>query len=150
MHAAEICNREIVIVNGSETLEEAASMMREYHVGTLVVVNNADGKRIPLGIITDRDIVVGGLALGGNRYKELRVVDLISPNLITADENDDLLIVLKRMRSAAVRRIVIVNSKGGLEGILALDDILMILSEEIADIAKIVSREQDKEKRVRS
>lgn len=58
MPIGEICNREVVIVRKEDSILEAAKLMREYHVGDVVVVDDREGRVIPLGILTDRDIVV--------------------------------------------------------------------------------------------
>jgi CBS domain-containing protein len=57
MPIGEICVREVIICNRSISVVEAAQLMRRYHVGDLVVVDETTGKRIPVGLITDRDIV---------------------------------------------------------------------------------------------
>ena len=58
MSVGEICNREVIIVHRDETVQEAAKLMRQHHVGDVVVVENRNGVSAPVGIVTDRDVVV--------------------------------------------------------------------------------------------
>ncbi len=146
MKAGEICQRETVVVDGSESIEEAARLMRKFHVGTLVVVN---GARHPSGILTDRDIVVGGVALGPERTATLRVSDLVTGKIVTANQDEDIFFVLKKMRAHGIRRIPVVDEKGDLEGIFSLDDALKFLAEEMSEVSNLISQEQSIEKSVR-
>jgi CBS-domain-containing membrane protein len=146
----ELCNREVVIAREGDSVEMAAERMRSFHVGDLVVVEEHAGRNVPVGIVTDRDLVVGGLAQGLARLATLRVGDVMSRELVTARPEEDLGIALDRMRSHGVRRLPVVNREGGLEGILTLDDVLELMSEELAELAKLVVRQQklERERRV--
>ncbi|WP_366139922.1 CBS domain-containing protein [uncultured Nitrosomonas sp.] len=64
MTAGEICNREIIVIQRDESVLEAARLMRQYHVGSLIVIDRTGGCAKPVGIITDRDLVVEVLATG--------------------------------------------------------------------------------------
>ena len=64
MTVGELCNRAVVFAREEETVREAARRMRDMHVGDLVIVREEDGRRVPVGIVTDRDLVVGPLAAG--------------------------------------------------------------------------------------
>ncbi|GLI32980.1 CBS domain-containing protein [Desulforhabdus amnigena] len=150
MTAGEICIREVAIATRKETLMEASKRMREYHVGNLVVVEEKEGERIPIGILTDRDIVVGVMANAPDYIGSLTVEDVMTPEPVTALENDDIAEVLKKMRSRGFRRIPVVNAKGGLEGILTLDDVLEQIWEQLTDMVTIISREQNLEKERRA
>jgi CBS domain-containing protein len=119
--------------------------MREEHVGDLVVVDEREGRRVPVGVITDRDIVVGILAKDGEHAKHLDVGDVIGGTLVTATEDEDLKPVLRRMRSFGVRRVPVVDDTGGLTGILSIDDVIAALSDEIAEVAALVSRQASRE-----
>jgi CBS domain-containing protein len=118
--------------------------MREYHVGDLVVVDESEGRRVPVGIVTDRDIVVGVLALGLDPAV-LTVGDIMGSDLVTAAEDDDVYETLQIMRTRGVRRVPVVNTAGALVGIVALDDILEIFAEELDAAVKVVAREQANE-----
>lgn len=149
MKAGELCTRETVVAGQAESIEEAARLMREFHVGTLIVVEDTSDRSPPIGILTDRDIVVGAVAVGCDRLPLLRVGDVMSPNLVTAEEGEDLQPVLDRMRQQGVRRVPVVNSRGGLEGILSLDDVLDYLYREIKEVVETITKEQTREKNFR-
>jgi CBS domain-containing protein len=146
MTVGEICNRQVVIIRKDETLLEAARLMRDHHVGSLVVVDEEGEKRIPVGILTDRDIVVGVVAKGLDYFRRLSAGDVMSSNLILCEEAESILEALERMRSHGVRRLPIVNKDGDLEGILTSDDVLCLISKEISDMATLVCRQQDRER----
>jgi CBS domain-containing protein len=143
MTAGDVCNRHVVITTADMRVVEAADLMKAHHVGDLVVVRQPDGERVPIGILTDRDIAlsVGRLV----RHPELKVLDVMSANLVTSGEGENLYDVLKRMQSHGIRRLPIVNERGGLEGIVTFDDVIELLSEELTDLAKLVVREQKRE-----
>jgi CBS domain-containing protein len=144
MKVGELCTREVVIIEKNASVLEAAKLMRTFHVGDVVVVEPHPDDRIPVGILTDRDIVVELIA-GGVDLQSVTVGDVISYELITALEDDDVIETVKRMRSKGVRRIPVVNSRGGLEGILSLDDLLDLLAEQLNDIVSLIKREQKEE-----
>jgi CBS domain-containing protein len=144
MTAGEVCNRQVVIATPDMTVLEAADLMKAHHVGDLVVVREPNGERIPIGILTDRDIAlsVGSLV----RAPQLTVTHVMSIDLVTSTEGENLHDVLKKMQSHGIRRLPIVNDRGGLEGILTFDDVVELLSEELTDLAKLVAKEQKRER----
>ncbi|MEW6288368.1 MAG: CBS domain-containing protein [Thermodesulfobacteriota bacterium] len=148
MTVGEFCNREVVVAERDTTIVEAAKLMRQYHVGDLVVVDRSGGMTIPVGILTDRDIIVELVA------KEISLDaacagDIMSYGLITAGLHDGILDTLQKMRTKGIRRLPVVNDEGALEGILAIDDVLELLSEELALLAKAAIRGQEQEKKLR-
>lgn len=144
MPVGEICNREVVIAEKSMLVTEAACLMRNHHVGDLVVVDLHEGHRRPVGIVTDRDIVVEVVAAGVNP-EALKVGDIMGPDMATVREGEGLFEALRYMRDKGVRRMPVVDSAGGLVGILTLDDLLGLLAEEMTELAKLVSYEQKRE-----
>jgi CBS domain-containing protein len=140
----EICNREVVFARRDETVRAAAQLMREHHVGDLVVVDERDGRRVPAGILTDRDIVVGIVA----KHLDpdvLAVGDVIGPELVIAKESDGVSETIELMRAKGVRRIPVIDAAGALVGIVTADDMLDLLAEELSGLSRIVSREQRRE-----
>jgi CBS domain-containing protein len=148
MTVGEICSREVVITKPGDSVLEAARLMKTHHVGDLVVVSEPDGHCMPIGIITDRDIALA-LVDWPDRLPQMTVRDLMSANLVTARELENLYDVLKKMQSYGIRRLPIVGAAGGLEGIVTFDDIIELLSEELTDLAKLVAREQKRERQGR-
>ena len=149
MPVGELCNREVVIVEPDASISEAVRLMRDRHVGDLVVVERRAGQAVPVGMLTDRDIVVEVLAEDVDP-QSVAVGDIMSASLITAREDDELLEVVARMRNYGVRRMPVVNAQGGLEGILAVDDILELLAEQINGLAGLVTIEQRRERERRA
>lgn len=143
MKTGEVCNRTVVIVGRETPLGEAAKLMRENHVGSLVVSKNTYGRK-PLGIVTDRDMVVEVMAADLD-YRTLTVGEIMGDKLVIAKETDDSLDTLKLMRASGVRRIPVVTDKGDLAGIVTVDDLLEIVAEELEDIVHAIGNEQHKE-----
>jgi CBS domain-containing protein len=148
MAIGAICNREVVYINRDVTVHAACKLMRHYHVGSLVVVDDDDGKRVPVGILTDRDIVVEINAMDLDA-KVITAGDIMSQELVTVAENQGVLETIEIMRLKGVRRMPIVDTDNRLMGIVTIDDLLEVLAEELTGIAHIVSREQSHEQRAR-
>ena len=141
----ELCTREVVVATRDTTIAAAAKLMRHHHVGTIVVCDQTNGgRRVPLGIVTDRDIVIEVLAPELDAGA-LTVGDIMGPDLITARETEGVLQALEIMRYKGVRRLPIVREDGHLVGIVSIDDLLGVLADQLSDIARIVSREQAQE-----
>jgi len=148
MPIGEICTREVVIVKRNETVLEAAKLMRQHHVGDVVVIEERDGVRVPVGIVTDRDLVVEIMAPELDPAA-MTVGDIMEQELVTVKESMGLFEAIQYMRSKTVRRLPIVDENGALIGILALDDLLELLSEELLAIAKLVRYQRRKETKQR-
>jgi len=145
MNIGTVCNREVVFVHKQASIPVAARLMREHHVGDLVVIQEKTGKRIPVGIITDRDIVLEVIA-EGVAMDDVTVGDIMSNHLVTAREGDSLLDTIKLMRAKGIRRLPVVNDDNELVGILSVDDLIDLFSEQIVDLARLIAREQGREK----
>ncbi|WP_229518467.1 CBS domain-containing protein [Massilia sp. PAMC28688] len=148
MKVGEICTVQTIYCKRDETVQGAALLMRKYHVGDVVVVDQPNGEKMPVGIVTDRDIVVGVIALGLDPAS-LLVGDIMSDDLLTAAEEDDVYETIERMRFRGIRRVPVVNSGGGLTGIVSVDDLLEFLAEEMGELSRISSHQQSHEKRAR-
>ena len=144
MPIGEICNRDVVIVQPGSTAREAARLMRQHHVGDVVVVEERGGKRVPVGIVTDRDLVVEIVAPELDP-SAITVGDIMAQDVATVKENTGIFEAIQYMRSKGVRRLPVVDGSGGLVGILALDDLLELLAEELLALSKLVKYEQKKE-----
>lgn len=149
MNVGEICNREVVIANRDDSVLEAAHLMREHHVGDVVVVEQRDGQRVPVGILTDRDIVLELVAKSVDA-RSITVADAMSSQLLTAAEVDDVGDLIERMQGKGVRRVPVVNAKGELVGIVTVDDLVDLMAEQLAKLAGLVKREERSEHRRRS
>jgi CBS domain-containing protein len=146
----ETMSFDTVTARGGEGLLDAARRMRELHVGCLVVVDDGPrGGARPIGILTDRDIVVGVLAQTDQGLHLLRVDDVMTKKLVLARENDDLDEALRRMRTAGVRRVPVVDAEGVLKGVLAFDDILQHVEVQLGALTGLIGRERRREEEAR-
>lgn len=148
MSVGEICKREVITINRDETVQHAAKLMRQHHVGDVIVVDDRNGVSVPVGIVTDRDVVVEIVATELDQAT-MTVGDIMTQELFTVKESAGVFESIQYMRRKTVRRLPIVNDDGGLVGILALDDVLELLSEELLDLSKLTRYEQKKEGRHR-
>jgi len=148
MQVGEICTREVVCANAETTVAAAAKLMRQYHIGDVIVTREENGRRIPLGIVTDRDIVLGVVAPELSPVA-LTIGDIMGQELITAGEMEDVFDAVQRMRNKGVRRMPIVQDDGSLVGIVSIDDVIEVLAEEMNQLARLISREQLYEQQTR-
>jgi CBS domain-containing protein len=145
MPIGDVCVRDVAIGSKDMTVQDAAQLMRRLHVGNVVVAEERpSGQKVPVGIVTDRDIVVSvvATALDPAVYT---LGDVVTEPLVTAHEDDGFFESLQRMRVHAVRRMPVVDREGGLVGIVSVDDLIQLLSEEMSQLAKLISREQARE-----
>jgi CBS domain-containing protein len=145
MTLGDICKRNVVTCRPTDTVVAAAQFMRTFHVGDVVVIAERDWKRAPIGILTDRDIVVSVIAQDPADLETLTVGDVMSRDLITARESDTLEDALERMDLNGIRRLPIVDRDGSLAGIVSFDDVLGVVSTELTNLARLVNREQRRE-----
>lgn len=146
MTAGKYCNREVIITGPDTTIHEAAKLMRKHHVGDLVVVEKQDERNVAVGIVTDRDLVIEVLAQEV-APGSVTVRDVMSAEPVEVTEDETLLDTLALMRSRGVRRVLIVDSQGGLQGILSADDAIELIAEAMNSLVKLVGREIAQERR---
>jgi signal-transduction protein with cAMP-binding, CBS, and nucleotidyltransferase domain len=149
MKAGELCNREVITATRETTIPEAARLMRDHHVGSLVIVESREGCMEPVGIITDRDLVIEVIAEDVD-LNTVTVGDVMSYALLKISEQESVFDTAQRMRARGVRRVPVISETGKLIGILALDDMLELLSEELSLLAKLTSRESEQEQKKRA
>ncbi len=135
MTVGRVCVRIVHFAAPAETVRTAARRMAEVDVGTLVVV---DPPTVPVGIVTDRD-VMRAVARGLDPDRTNLVAVMSSP-VVTIDEDARIEDALERMAGHEVRRLVVTDAKSRLVGILALDDVLDLLSDELATVRKVLAR----------
>jgi CBS domain-containing protein len=141
MSVGEICNREVIVCRQNEPLSEAVALMQDYHVGCVVVVTDSGTKPRPIGILTDRDIVVRVLPAKTD-FANFKVSQVMSRELITAQQDDEVFDTLVLMRDKGIRRLPVVDSEGFLEGILTVDDLIELMAEQMIDLVRLCNREQ--------
>ena len=143
-----VCNPNVATVGAGEDVAEAAKLMRDQHVGDLIVVKPRNGAIVPIGILTDRDIVVAVIAKGVDP-KTVTVGDAMTRNLLTVREDSSVEFALREMRRYGVRRAPVVRANGDLVGVIAVDDVIQHLAEQLSRLADVIRLEQDAELRTR-
>jgi CBS domain-containing protein len=148
MGIGEICSREVVFIGRNESVADAARLMRRHHIGSLVVADKADGRLVPAGMITDRDVTVGVVALGLDAEKT-PVEAAMRADLACVGESESVDRALELMRAHGVRRLPVIDASGGLVGLVAADDLFELLGEEMATLAAVVERGTRRESQAR-
>lgn len=148
LDVGEICNRTVVFANEDMPLKEAAGLMRTEHVGSLVIVREAQAGRIVVGMLTDRDVAIVAVAREFDP-QTLRVADVMSGNPVTARAADSIHEVLGAMRRGGVRRVPVTTDEGVLVGIVTLDDLLDIFAEELNAFTHAIASERKREQLLR-
>jgi CBS domain-containing protein len=147
MSISQICRRQVVTVGREVDVAAAARVMRDEHVGYLVVTAEASGR--PLGVLTDRDIVLKVTARDRDPA-DVKVGEVMTSDPVVADLDADIGETLRRMREIGVRRVPVVDSQGRLAGVVALDDVIDHLFAQLAAVAGTIRTEQQTERALRS
>lgn len=145
MSVGHYCNRDVVVVAKNESVKEAVRLMRSYHVGDLVVVESLGATMKPIGILTDRDIVLEILAQDID-LNAVRISDVMTYELITVREDTAIRDALDIMRERAVRRLPVVNTENNLVGILTVDDVLELIAEQLQGVVTLIARQNKAER----
>lgn len=149
MPVGDICVRDVVIAHPYTTVREAAQLMARHHAGNLVVVQEEGvGQVVPIGIVTDRDIVRNVVAESLDP-SAFTLSDLGTRELVTARIDQGIFECMQHMRLNAIRRMPVVDREGGLVGIISLDDLIQLLAEEMGELAKVIVLEQAHEVAIR-
>jgi CBS domain-containing protein len=150
MNVGKTCRQTVVTVRPFDELTAAARLMRENHIGYLVVVEPDPGGTTvkPVGVLTDRDIVVAVVARETDP-RSLRVGDVMTRQPVVAAEGDSIATALQEMRRIGVRRLPVVGQRGQLVGVLSLDDVLDGLAADLQSVAGSIRREQQIESALR-
>jgi CBS domain-containing protein len=137
MNAGDICNRIVTVAGRKMPLREAAQLMRDQHVGSLVVVDETAAGRVVVGMLTDRDIVTLVVAKELDVDK-LLIEDVMGIEAVTAAQTDSIKDVLTVMKRKGLRRVPVVTPEGVLVGLVTLDDLLPLMAEQLRDMATII------------
>lgn len=149
MKVGQHCKRRVVCINGAADLVEAARVMRDEHVGFLIVYEQGDDLRKPIGVLTDRDLVLEVLAKEVDPHA-VTVKDVMTRQPLIASESDELGEALQAMRMAGIRRVPVTDGRGALTGIFALDDGIDLITGLLCDISGSIKSEQRQEWRARA
>jgi CBS domain-containing protein len=150
MKVSDLCSRNVATIAPQASLREAALEMRNRHVGALVVVERGAGGARPVGMLTDRDIVVAVVAVPGARPEGIRVADVMAQPVAVARERDGLYEVLQAMGRFGVRRLPVVSDEGVLCGLVSADDVLRGIAAGLANLAGAVRQGAEREGETRA
>lgn len=149
MRVDNLCNRNVIVVEQEANVLSAAKLMREHHVGSLIIIDsNSNGKK-PIGIVSDRDIVIKVLAKEFSLEKT-KLNDIMDRDLICVRDSDDTMDTVRIMCMEGIRRVPVIDSAGDLIGLLAMDDVFEMLADELSNLAVLICRQQKHERRLPS
>jgi len=144
MHAGNICKRELITADESESIAKVARLMRNHGVGDIVLTKSLDATTVPIGFVTDRDIVVHAVACNV-ALNDLAAGDLRLRELVTVDSNCDIFEITRTMNENAVRRLI-VSEESVIIGIVTLDDVLLVIREIMNNLSASLERQIHREK----
>lgn len=144
MNVGEVCVRTVAVVQQQESVLAAAQVMREHGTGDVLVVERKDGGNEPIGILTDRDVVLRGVCAGRD-LATTTAFELMTIAPVVAQESESVLALIERMRGHGVRRVPVVTDDGTLVGIVAYDDLVELLAGTLAKLTMVVDRGRDRE-----
>lgn len=143
MSLKALCSRDLVAVGRDDTVFKAAQLMRQNHIGDVLVVEKKQDVTLPVGIVTDRDVVIEIVAPGLDP-QVITVGDIMLPAIYTIDEDSGVFDAIRLMTAKGVRRLPVVKD-GSLTGIITLDDLLLLMAREFCSFAKLLTKEQQNE-----
>ena len=129
----DMLNRDVITISPDVPVSEAAYLMIREDIGSLIVV---DKQRFPIGIVTDRDLVVSAIAEGKDPEDSI-VEEIMTKDVIYVEEETNLLDILRTMSEYSIRRMP-VTKNGILTGIVSVDDLIIVIATELADLAMAV------------
>lgn len=141
MPISNLCSKDVVCIKQSDTLQEAARLMKKQHIGGLVVVDDEDQ---PVGILTDRDITL--TAVADNLPASTSVENAMSKNIVTVHKDEGISEVINKMEHEGVRRIIVVDENRKACGLVSFDDLVQLLAEELNSLGRLIQRQLENEK----
>lgn len=143
MKVREICSHRVVSVPSHASLGDAARIMKDHQVGALLVTR--DGLGLPprsAGIVTDRDLVLYGIARGD--IERLSIEQVMTPDTQSVAANADMHEAIERMRMGGIRRLAVTDDAGDIIGVVSLDDVLQALAADLVGVAGLLLLEHDR------
>lgn len=137
MKVSQVCRTDVAVISKMASIEDAARGMKHYNVGSLIVSDKVDDKLIPIGIITDRDTVTRVIA-EGRPLQDMQVGDIMSKHIFTLNLNQDTHDAIHFLYEKGVRRAPVVDDEGHLSGIVTLDDLILVISDQLQGLIDII------------
>lgn len=145
MSLRKLIKRHVVTIQPDASVKAAALLMKTTQVGDLIVVDGLEQDALPIGILTDRDIVRLVVAHGLSP-DTVKVKDIMTADLSTVRESDGLYKAIQIMHDSGVRRLPVLDEDGRLAGILCADDVMGLISTEMRRLIEIVPEQVKNEK----
>ncbi len=144
----DFATAQVAVVEPETSALVVARLMRQHHIGALVVVAAGGGNR-PVGIVTDRDLVLE-LMSEGLDPEVFTAGDIMSVDLVLANPEMDAMDAVQLMKTHRLRRIVIADPSGALAGIVTMEDLLLLLTRELANLTSGIAGARDREVKERA
>lgn len=144
MRVADVCTPLTVHIDPMASVRDAAKLMRERHVGAVVVADKHNRRCVPIGVVTDRDIAISVVAAGIDP-DNVTVGDVMSQPVATCTADQDIFDAIQTMRSHGVRRLPMLDASGDFAGFVAADDVYDALVKEFRGLSEVFLREQARE-----
>jgi CBS domain-containing protein len=135
-----LCSREVIFASADEPLRTAVQLMQAHRVGSVVICEETGGRRIPVGIVTDRDIALSLLRHDPD-VASLPLNRIMSTDPLVLFEHEDVSEALEFLRARRVRRAPVVDTSRSLVGIVSIDDLLGVIARQLADMARLIERQ---------
>ncbi len=148
LNVGTVASRVVVVAESRTPVVRVAQLMRENHIGAVIVIEDSAPRNRPVGIVTDRDLVIEVLAMDVN-YQTLTAGDVMTANPQTVRESDAVFDAAEAMRRSGVRRLPVVDAEDRLVGIVTFDDLVELLAQELGSLASTIRREQRAEAKAR-
>jgi len=136
MLVRDLASAPAVVCHAHATIAEVAREMREQDVGSVIVVDEHDHLA---GVVTDRDLVVRGLAAG--RPPDTKITEVMTHEVVSLRDDADVLVATGQMASWACRRIPVIDADGTARGMLTVDDVTLVLSALVDNLSRAVRTE---------
>jgi len=134
----------VITVTAETSVPDVARVMRESHVGDVVVIESRGGRKVPVGMLTDRDIVLATIALGAP-VNALAAGDIMTTDLVTVPAESSLSLVISLMKERGVKRIPLLGDRQEIVGVITLEDVTRFLAHELSALAEVSPRQQEVE-----
>lgn len=144
MNIASLCHRDAVTIHASASLPQVAARMADEHVGAVLVVTTEDPPRI-VGMLTDRDLALDVIARGESG-SNLSAGDLAKKPLVAVPGHASLQEAIATMEKAGVRRLLVVDEASHVIGLVAVEDLVAAISDELARLAQALRSGIEREK----
>jgi signal-transduction protein with cAMP-binding, CBS, and nucleotidyltransferase domain len=139
MHVGQICSRSLVTCDRETSASDLARKMRDQHVADVLVIEDHGGRPAPVGLVTDRDLVVGVIARARDP-NQVRAADIMCADLETVVDSELIYDAIWHMRKRQILRLPVVDAHGALVGMLTADDVAEFLASELTEVARLRKR----------